>query len=136
MITLRSIYIAWGTPYAKRFLVEVDWPRDPDRPALHLEGWLKDVAPSSELNAWFAGDRHKWKEFLRRYFAELDSHPDAWRFLLEEARSGTVELLYNSRDPKHNNAAALKEYLESKLATKGQMVRLFPSRPEVVRRAQ
>jgi uncharacterized protein YeaO (DUF488 family) len=120
MITLRSIYNAWETPYAKRFLIERNWSREPDRPSLHLEGWLKDVAPSYELSKWFASDRKKWQEFRRRYFDELDSHPEVWKFLAEEARSCTVELLYNSHDPKHNNAVALKEYLESKLAAAAQ----------------
>lgn len=134
MITLRSIYNAWGTPYAKRFLVEADWPRDPDRPTLHLEGWLKDIAPSCELSSWFANDRHKWQEFRRRYFAELDSHLEAWNFLLEEARSGTVELLYNSHDPKRNNAAALKEYLEAKLAPTTRPARPVLPWPHAARR--
>lgn len=115
MITLRSVYNPWGAPYAKRFLVERQWPRDPDRPALHFEGWLKDVAPSDGLLTWFANDRSRWHEFCRRYFAELDSHPEAWRILLEEARHGAVELLYNSHNPRYNNAVALKEYLEVKL---------------------
>lgn len=120
MITVRSIYNPWGAPYAKRFLVERQWPRDLDRPALHFEGWLKGVAPSDELRAWFANDRTRWQEFRQRYFAELDSHPDVWRVLLEEARRGVVELLYDSSDPRHNNAAALKEYLETKLSTAPQ----------------
>lgn len=134
MITMRSIYNAWGTPYAKRFLIELHWPQDPDRPALRLEGWLRDIAPSCELSAWFGNDQHKWHEFRRRYFAELDSHPEAWRLLVEEARRSTVELLYNSHDPKHNNAVALKEYLESKLAATAQPVRPVLPRPDAARR--
>lgn len=124
MITLRSICNALGTPYAKRFLIEPDWPQDPDRLASHLEGLLRDIAPSCELRAWFASDQHKWQEFRRRYFAEMDSCPEAWRFLVEEARgrTGIVELLYNSHDPKHNNAVALKEYLDLKLAAAMQPV--------------
>lgn len=116
MITLRSVFNPWGAPYAKRFLVERQWPRDPDRPPLHFEGWLKDIAPSDELRTWFANDRSRWREFRKRYFAELDCRPEAWRLLLEEARHGTVELLYNSHDPRYNNAVVLKEYLEEKLS--------------------
>lgn len=122
MITLRSVYNPWGAPYAKRFLIERHWPRDPERPPLHFEGWLKDVAPSDELRAWFANDRKRWQEFRKRYFAELDSHSEAWKVLLEEARRGTVELLYNSHDPRYNNAVALKEFLEAKLSAVSQPV--------------
>src|SRR5579863_6847146 len=109
MITLRSIYSPWGAPYAKRFLVERQWPRQSERPALHFEGWLRDVAPSDYLRTWFADDGRRWEEFCKRYFAELDSHPEAWKVLLEEARYGLVELLYDSHDSRYNNAAALKE---------------------------
>jgi uncharacterized protein YeaO (DUF488 family) len=115
MITVRSVFNPWEAPYAKRFLIESQWPRDPDRPALHFEGWLKDVAPSEELRTWFGNDRSRWREFRKQYFAELDAHPEAWRHLLEEARYGVVELLYCSGDVRHNNALALKEYLETKL---------------------
>lgn len=115
MITLRSVYNPSGAPYAKRFLVERRWPQGLGRPSMRFEGWLKDIAPSDELCGWFANDRSRWQEFRRRYFVELDSHPEAWRILLEEAHRGAVELLYNARDTRHNNAAALKEYLESKL---------------------
>jgi len=120
MITLRSIYSPWGAPYARRYLVERHWPRDPERPALHFEGWLKDVAPSDELRTWFANERSRWQEFCRCYFAELDSRPETWKLLLEDARHGTIELLYDSHDPKHNNAVALKEFLEMKLSAIAQ----------------
>lgn len=122
MITLRSIYDPRGAPYARRFLVERRWPQGPRGPSLHFEGWLKDIAPSDELCGWFANDRDRWQEFRRRYFAELDSHPEAWRVLLEEARHGAVELLYDAHDTRHNNAVALKEYLDSKLFATPQAV--------------
>lgn len=128
MITMRSVYKPWGAPYAKRFLVERQWPRDPDRPALHFEGWLKDVAPSEGLRTWFANDRSRWQEFRKRYFAELDSHPEAWEILLEEARYGLVELLYNSHNPRYNNAVALKEFLEAKLSAAEQPAGIAPHR--------
>ena len=32
--------------------------------------------------------------------------------ILEAAREGNVTLLYSSHDPEHNNAVALKEFLE------------------------
>lgn len=116
MITLRRVQDPLETPYAKRFLIERLWPRDSKGAALHFEGWLKDVAPSPELCHWFRDDCSKWQEFRRRYFSELDARPEAWRMLLEEARHGAVELLYSSGDVRHNNAVALKEYLEAKLA--------------------
>ena len=85
------------------------------RDAIELDGWLRDVAPSRELRKWFSHDPELWEEFRRRYFAELDAHPQSWQPLVQAAASGTVTLLYSSRDQEHNNAVALRDYLLSHL---------------------
>lgn len=97
-----------------RFLAERLWPRGVKKAELKLDGWLKDVAPSTELRKWFNHDPKKWHEFLRRYEAELNSNPEAWQPILNAARKGTVTLLFSSHDPDHNNVVALKNYLEAK----------------------
>jgi uncharacterized protein YeaO (DUF488 family) len=115
MITIRNLYDHNEALYTKRFLIERSWPKDRKRTGLHFEGWLKEIAPSAGLSAWFDRNHDKWPEFCRRYFAELDARPEAWKLLLEEASRCTVELLHISNDEMHNNARALKEYLDSKL---------------------
>ena len=115
MINLRRVYDSPSKVKGPCFLVERLWPRGVKKVSLHLDGWLKEVAPSHGLRRWFGHDAAKWQEFRRRYFQELDSNPEAWQPLLEAARRGTVELLYSSRDTEHNNAIALRDYLESKL---------------------
>ncbi len=93
------------------------WPRGLKKDALKLDGWLKDAAPSDGLRRWFGHDPAKWAEFKARYFAELEARPEAWRPLLEAARAGDVTLLFSARDAEHNNAVALKEFLEVRLET-------------------
>jgi uncharacterized protein YeaO (DUF488 family) len=44
----------------------------------------------------------------------LDAHPDVWQPILQAARRGTVTLVYGARDTEHNDAVALKAYLEEK----------------------
>jgi uncharacterized protein YeaO (DUF488 family) len=95
------------------FLVERLWPRGVRRDELHMAAWLKDVAPSTELRTWFGHEPEKWPEFRRRYAAELDANPEAWRPLADAATAGDVTLLYSSRDREHNNAVALREYLQA-----------------------
>ena len=51
----------------------------PPLPAPTLQEWAKGAAPSTQLRQWFAHDPAKWQEFKRRYWAELDAAPDAWR---------------------------------------------------------
>ena len=121
MIRLRRAYDKVTSEDGKVFLVERLWPRGVKKTALHLDAWLKDVAPSTALRKWFGHDPEKWQEFRRRYFGELDANPAAWEPILEPARKGHVTLVYSSRDTGHNNAVALKEYLEARLQGKGRV---------------
>jgi uncharacterized protein YeaO (DUF488 family) len=85
---------------------------------LALDGWLKEVAPSDRLRKWFGHDPRKWKEFRRRYFAELRAKTETWAPILKKARESNVALLYGARDVEHNNAAALKDFLSARLKTR------------------
>jgi uncharacterized protein YeaO (DUF488 family) len=111
MIHTKRVYEEADPHDGARFLVERLWPRGMKKAALPLDGWIKEVAPSSALRQWFGHDPPRWAEFKRRYFAELDRAPDAWEPLLTAARRGTITLLYSARDTEHNNAVALQEYL-------------------------
>lgn len=96
-----------------RVLVDRVWPRGISKEALRLDHWCKDVAPSTELRKWFGHDPEKWEAFRERYFAELDAHPEALAELVEACRGETVTLVFGAKDADHNNAVALKAYLEA-----------------------
>ncbi len=115
MITARRVYETSGGGSEHRFLVERLWPRGIKKENLHMEAWLKEVAPSPALRQWFSHDPAKWAEFRRRYRAELDRHPEMLKPLLEAARHGNVTLLYSARDIEHNSAVVLKDYLQEHL---------------------
>ncbi len=100
----------------RRFLVDALWPRGLSRQSLALEAWLRQVAPSSARRRWYRHEPARWPEFKARYFAELEGKPEAWQPPLHAAQMGTVTLVYASRERQGNNALALKEYLEAKLA--------------------
>jgi uncharacterized protein YeaO (DUF488 family) len=116
MIQLKRAYDAPDDSDGVRFLVERLWPRGVKKSSLPIAAWLKEAAPSTGLRVWFNHDPARWREFQLRYFAELESRPDAWRELIEAAREGTVTLIYSSHDTEHNNALALKEFLTVKLS--------------------
>ena len=118
MIQLKRVYEKPSPRDRTRFLVERLWPRGVRKADLHMDGWLKEVAPSDELRKWFSHDPEKWPEFQRKYTAELKAHPQAWMPILAAARRGTVTLLYSSHDAEHNNAVALKRFLDKKLRGK------------------
>jgi len=116
MLYVKRIYEVPKTKDGTRYLVERLWPRGMKKENLKMDAWLKEVAPSSELRRWFGHDLAKWDEFQRRYRAELDENPGAWKQLLEAARQGNVTLLYSARDTEHNNAIVLKASLEERIA--------------------
>src|SRR5215470_7964484 len=115
MINLKRVYDPVASTDGQRFLVERLWPRGIKKADLQMDAWLKDLAPSTELRRWFAHDPRKWEEFRRRYLAELRSASEAIELLVKAARRGPVTLLYSAHDPDHNNAVALKGYVESRL---------------------
>jgi uncharacterized protein YeaO (DUF488 family) len=118
MIRVKRVYEPPEKTDGVRFLVDHLWPRGLKKEALHVERWIKSVSPSNELRSWFGHEPAKWKEFQRRYFAELNEKPETWAVLLEAAREKEITLVYSARDTEHNNAVALKSYLEKKLAHK------------------
>jgi uncharacterized protein YeaO (DUF488 family) len=118
MINLKRAYDEANSTDGSRYLVERLWPRGVKKVSLKIDGWLKTAAPSTELRQWFNHEIPKWSEFRRRYFTELNAHPEAWQPLVEAARRGTVTLIYSSHDTEHNNAVALKEFIEKKIKGK------------------
>jgi uncharacterized protein YeaO (DUF488 family) len=116
MIQLKRVYEKPEAHDGIRFLIERLWPRGVRKADLVTDGWQKEAGPSDQLRKWFSHDPEKWAEFQHRYFAELDTRPEAWEPILKAAERGTVTLLYSSHDTEHNNAVALERYLEVKLA--------------------
>jgi uncharacterized protein YeaO (DUF488 family) len=120
MINLKRAYEDVETADGARYLVDRLWPRGKTKAALKIDEWLKDVAPSATLRRWFNHEAEKWNEFRRRYFAELDSKPDAWAPLVDAAREGSITLVYSAHDVEHNNGVALGEYLRAHMGKKGR----------------
>lgn len=115
MIQVKRAYEPVEKGDGLRFLVDHLWPRGVKKESLCAKAWLKEVSPSNRLRDWFGHEPEKWKEFQRRYFAELDAKPETWQPLVEAARHGDITLVFSARDLEHNNAVALRIYLEKHL---------------------
>jgi uncharacterized protein YeaO (DUF488 family) len=111
MIRIKRAYEPSARGDGRRLLVERLWPRGMRKEALHLDAWVKEVAPSTELRKWFSHRVDRWTEFQRRYRRELSAHHDAWSPILEASRRGPVTLVYSAHDPEHNAAVVLRDYL-------------------------
>lgn len=121
-IHVQRIYDGHGSGHgpaqgkARRVLVDRVWPRGISKEDAHLDLWAKDLAPSTDLRKWFNHDPAKWPAFRERYFEELRAQPDALEELRALVRAGDVVLLFGAKDTEHNNAVALKEFLEGRAA--------------------
>lgn len=126
-IRLKRVYEPIDPQDGVRFLVERLWPRGVRKNDLGMDAWLKEAAPSDRLRKWFSHDPAKWKAFQRRYFTELDKRVEAWHPILDAAKRSAVTLVYSSHDTQHNNAVALKSYLDAKLEHKSANISGVPA---------
>ncbi len=112
-ILLKRVYDPPAPSDGYRVLVERLWPRGLSREKARLDLWLRDAGASPELRVWFGHDPAKWAEFRRKYFDELRSRPAVLRQIHELlAAHETVTFLFAAHDTDHNNAVALRQFLE------------------------
>ncbi|MGK7235559.1 DUF488 domain-containing protein [Streptomyces hygroscopicus] len=112
-ITCRRVYEDTSPKDGRRVLVDRVWPRGVRKEDAHLDEWLRDVAPSSDLRKWYAHEPSRFTEFRRRYLAELRDvgHRDAAEHLRDLAAHDKLMLLTATRDVDHSQAAVLAEWL-------------------------
>lgn len=117
-IKLERIYTKPADLDGYRILVDRLWPRGISKVNAHLDLWLKEVGPSTELRKWFNHDADKFPEFKQRYLKELQDN-DAYQQLIttvkEQSANSNVILLYGAKDPDHNQAVILQEQLSKDL---------------------
>jgi len=114
-LRIKRIYEAPADSDGARILVDRLWPRGIAKEKARIDLWLKDISPSDALRKRFHGHAEDWDEFRAAYAEELKI-PAAQSAVAELRASmarGSVTLLYAARDETHNNAAALKAWLEA-----------------------
>jgi uncharacterized protein YeaO (DUF488 family) len=112
MIKVKRVYEPAERDDGMRFLIERLWPRGIKKKDLKADAWLKELGASNELRKWFGHDPSKWKQFQKRYFAELKTKPELLKQIKDASRHENVTLLFSAKDTEHNNAVALKTYLQ------------------------
>ncbi len=109
----KRIYEEPAKADGRRILVDRLWPRGLSKANAKIDFWARAISPSNELRRWYQHDPDKWREFKKRYFAELKANPEGVAELRENLGKGKVTLLFSSKEMELNNASALVEYLQS-----------------------
>lgn len=110
MMLIKRIYEKSSVNDGVRILVDRLWPRGISKAQAKIDLWIKDIAPSNELRKWFNHEDNKWDEFKKRYFEELKDKEQLLNKIKKQ--KGTVTLLFGAKNIEHNNAVAIKEFIE------------------------
>lgn len=116
MIKIKRIYDPLNDNDGYRILIDRLWPRGISKESAHIDLWMKEIAPSSELRKWFNHDTQKWDEFSKRYTKELIKKGQMILDIKKlEKEHKTVTLLYGAKDTEHNQAQVLLNVLKNKM---------------------
>ena len=115
MLKLKRIYEAAEPSDGYRILVDRIWPRGMSKQKARVDLWMKEIAPSDALRKWFGHDPRRWLEFQDRYYEELRKETGLTRQVRRlEKKHRTVTLVFSARDDRHNQAVALRGFLQKR----------------------
>jgi uncharacterized protein YeaO (DUF488 family) len=93
----------------RRVLVDGLWPRGMSKERADIDEWCKQIAPSAALREWYGHDASHYREFARRYQAELKDpmRAEALEHLRSVLTRRALTLLTATRDQAISHAAVL-----------------------------
>lgn len=97
-----------------RVLVDRLWPRGVRKSDAHVDTWLKEIAPSSDLRQWFGHDPNRFSTFRDLYVTQLiedEVHRTAVRKMISFVQAGPVTMLYAAKDPTCNHVIVLRDFI-------------------------
>lgn len=114
ILTIKRIYDPPAPDDGNRLLVDRLWPRGISKERAAIDDWIRDIAPSPELRKQFNHRPERFAEFTLQYEAELLEDPVKSALVTrirQMASSRPVTLLYAARDPVHNHAVVLRNWI-------------------------
>jgi len=109
-VAVKRVYESRSRADGARVLVDRLWPRGFRKDDPRVGIWLKEVAPSKELRAWYNHQPERFDEFTARYEKELQGS-EAFDELRMLAKRGVVTLVTATRDVQRSQAAVLATLL-------------------------
>jgi len=115
-VRIKRVYEPFSKADGYRVLIDRLWPRGISKEKGHIDKWLKDVAPSTDLRKWFNHESEKWAKFCVKYRAELKGSAAFEELLADIHVHKTVTLLYGAKDERQNQAIALEQFIKERSA--------------------
>lgn len=113
MLKIKRIY---ETPEEKdgfRILLDKLWPEGLSKEEAKVDLWLKEIAPTKDIDEWPENGLARFDEFKEKYRDELRKKKTLIKIIRDtEKEKGTVTFLYSTHNPEHNAAVVLKEKLD------------------------
>ncbi|MFB9844895.1 DUF488 domain-containing protein [Mucilaginibacter ginsenosidivorans] len=114
-VNIKRIYDPYSKADGYRILIDRLWPRGIKKENAHIDKWLKEVAPSTELRKQFNHQPEKWGHFIPAYLSELNSSSAVKELLSDINSYHTVTLLFAAGDTEHNHALVLQQFVNQHL---------------------
>jgi uncharacterized protein YeaO (DUF488 family) len=113
-IKIKRIYEPSSPIDGYRILVDRLWPRGMKKEDAHIDKWLKEIAPSTELRQWFHAEPGRWEQFKAKYLDELKNSNAVDELIAYINEYETVTLLYSVKDEEHNHALIIRDLVIQK----------------------
>lgn len=114
-VQIKRIYDKYEKTDGYRVLIDRLWPRGISKENAHLDAWMKDLAPSTDLRKWFDHKEERFEGFTKKYELELKDNKNDLEELLSLANERIVTLLYGAKDQERNQAVVLQQVLNKKI---------------------
>lgn len=111
-VKIKRIYEPYSSDDGYRILIDRLWPRGIKKADAHIDKWMKEIAPSTDLRKWFhESEADHWDQFKKSYQAELRKSDAVEQLLSDTDNHKTVTLLYGAKNQEHNHALILQQFI-------------------------
>ncbi len=87
-------------------------PEGLSREDAKVDLWLKEIAPTKDIEEWPEDDPTRFDKFKKEYLDELRKKKTLIKIIRDtEKEKCTVTILYSAHDPEQNAAAVLRDKL-------------------------
>lgn len=113
-LQLKTVYAKPSENDGIRLWTEALWPNEVDTRNMHLDRWIKELAPSFDITELYRRgeiDRQGFKEAYWDELAQKDKQTQI-QYIKNKQEEHTITLLYSSKNEQNSIASYLKEFLE------------------------